>query len=60
MRVIPGLDELEDSHPCLDLGLEPMPVEEFAFQGRKETLAQGVVEAVTNRSGGRLEMSTQN
>jgi hypothetical protein len=51
MRVVPGFDKLEDGHFGFGLGLEPASVEEFALQGGEETLAQGVVEAVSDRAG---------
>jgi hypothetical protein len=48
MRVVPALDEIEDRHPRLDLGLEASPVEQFAFERGKGTLAHGVVEAIAD------------
>jgi hypothetical protein len=41
LRVVPSLDEIEHCHPRL-VGLEALPVEEFAFEGGEETLAHGV------------------
>ena len=45
MRVVPAFDELEDRHAGFDLGFEAAAVEQFAFEGGKEALAHGVVEA---------------
>src|ERR1700676_3094461 len=50
MRVLPALDELEHRHPRLDLGLEAAAREQFAFQGREEAFAHGVVEAIADRA----------
>src|SRR5260221_7695857 len=50
MRVVPALDEVEDRHPRLDLGLELAPVEQLAFQGGEKALAHGVVETVADRT----------
>jgi hypothetical protein len=48
MRVIPPLNEVEDCHAGLGLGLEAAAVEQFAFEGGEETFAHGVVEAVAD------------
>ena len=58
MRVVPGLDELEDGHSGFRLGPEPAPVEKLALQSGKEALAQGIVEAVADRAGGPVEGRT--
>ena len=31
VRVIPALDELEESYPCLSLGAEALPLKQLAF-----------------------------
>ena len=53
MRVVPGFDKLEDGHSGLGLSLEAAPVKELTLQGGKETLTEGVVETVSDRSGRR-------
>ncbi len=53
MGIVPGFDKLEDSHSAFRLCLEPASVEEFALQGGEEAFTQNVVEAVSDRSGGR-------
>ena len=49
MRIVPPLQELEDSHSCLGLRPEPLAIEQLAFQGREEALAHRVVVAVAGR-----------
>jgi len=39
MRVVPSFNKLEDRDACFDLGFEAAAVEQFAFEGGKETLA---------------------
>ncbi len=34
--IVPALDELEDGHADLGLGLELAPVEQLAFEGSEE------------------------
>ena len=51
-RIVPALDELNDGHSGLGLGLELAPVEQFAFERREEALAHGVVISIANRSHG--------
>ncbi len=53
MRIVPGFDKLENGHSGYGLGLETSPVDRLTLQGGKEALAQGVVEAVSDRTGGR-------
>ena len=40
--IVPTLDKLEDRHAGLGLGLEFPPVEQLAFQGREEALAERI------------------
>lgn len=49
-RIVPALDELEDGHTGLSLGLELAPVEQFTFQGGEEAFAHGVVIGVADGS----------
>jgi hypothetical protein len=37
-RIVPALDEPEDGHAGLRLGLELAPVEQLAFEGGEEAL----------------------
>ena len=39
-RIVPSLDELEDGHAGFVPGCEPPAVDERAFDGREEALAQ--------------------
>jgi hypothetical protein len=48
MRVVPALDEVEDRHTRLDLGLEAAPVEQLAFERGEEALIHGVVKTVAH------------
>src|SRR5271167_2095714 len=50
MGVVPALDEIEDRHAGLDLGLELAAVKQLALEGGEEALAHGVVETVTHRA----------
>jgi len=50
MRVVPALDEIEDRHARLGLGLEGSPVEQLAFEGGEEALAHRVVKTVAHRT----------
>ena len=36
--IVPALNELEDGHSSLGLGLELAPVEQLAFEGGEEAL----------------------
>jgi hypothetical protein len=56
LGVVETFDEVEHRQAGLDLGLEADAVEEFALEGGEETLAQGIVEAVTNRAHGGAHM----
>jgi hypothetical protein len=40
--IVEALDKAEAGHACLDLRGEAAPLEQFAFEGGKEALAQGV------------------
>ena len=41
MGIVPTLDEVEDRHPCLDLGLEVAAVEQLAFaQFEREVIGE--------------------
>ena len=42
-RVVPALEEVEGRDPRLSRGCEAPAVEELAFEGREEALAEGVV-----------------
>ena len=50
--VVPALDELEDGHACLGLGVERLPLDQLALQGGEEALGHGVVVAIPGRPGG--------
>ena len=50
MGIVPALDEIKQRHAGLDLGLEAAAVEQLAFEGGEEALAQGVVETVAHRA----------
>ena len=50
MGIVPAFDEFEDRHARLDLSFEAAAVEQFAFEGGKETLAHGVIEAIADRA----------
>lgn len=50
MRVVEALDEIEYRDCRVDPGLEALPVEQLAFQGGEQTLADGIVETVANGS----------
>ena len=55
MGIVPTLDELEDCHPRLDLGLEPAAVEQLAFRVAKKLSAialskQSPIEPIEGRT----------
>ena len=50
MRIVPTLDELKDSSSGLVSGPESVPIQELAFQCGEETLTQGVVIGIADRS----------
>ena len=52
MWVVPALDELEYGHARLGLGTEAAAIDELTFEGGEKALAQGVVEAVSDRTHG--------
>ena len=45
MRVVPLFDKIEDGHPGLGSRSEPMALYQFALEGCKEALAEGIVVA---------------
>ena len=50
MGIVPSLDEIEYGQPRFGLGLEAKSVNEFAFEGGKETFTQGIIKAITERA----------
>ncbi len=50
MWIVPAFDELEDRQLRLSMGAKSVAIDEFAFEGCKETLAHRIVVAVTDRS----------
>ena len=52
MRVVPALDEFEDGHLRLGLGLKATAVQQLAFQRGEEAFAHGVIETVADRTHG--------
>jgi hypothetical protein len=42
-QIVEALDELEDCHFSLDVGLEVTALQQFALEGRKETLGHRIV-----------------
>ena len=50
VRVVPGLDEAEDGHARLGLGLEAATGQEFALKGCEEALAHRVIVTIRDRS----------
>ena len=59
IRIVPALDVLEYGHAGLGLGAESAPVEEFAFEGREEAFAPGVVESPADPIEGRTPACRQ-
>ena len=57
MRIVQSFNKIEEGQSCLGLDLEPASVKEFACQSGKETLTQGVVKAISERTGGRPNFS---
>jgi hypothetical protein len=49
MGIVPAFEEDEDRLACFWDGAECDPIEEFTFEGGKETLAQSVVITVAHR-----------
>src|SRR3954451_17248674 len=47
--IVEAFDEAEAGHACLDLRGKAAPLEQFAFEGGEEALAQGVVPRVRLR-----------
>lgn len=50
MRIVPTLDELERGTESLLLRAEAMTIQQLAFQGSKEALTEGIVEAICDRA----------
>ena len=50
--IVPALDELEDRHTGLGLGLELPPFEQLAFKRGEEALTHGVIVGFPDRSYG--------
>src|SRR3954447_26656200 len=48
--IVEAFDEAEAGHACLDLGSETASLEQFAFEGGKEALAQGIVVCIPDRA----------
>ena len=48
--IVPGFDEVENSHPGLGLIFESFPLDEFGLERGEEALAHGVVIGITDRS----------
>ena len=48
-RIVEAFDEAEAGHACLDLRGKAASLEQFAFEGGKEALAQGVIVSVPDR-----------
>jgi hypothetical protein len=44
------LVEIEHRHAGLDLGLEPVAVDQLAFERGEETLPHGIVETIIHRA----------
>ena len=50
MRIVPPFDEVEDTEASLRLSRIGLSLDEFAFEGRKERFAEGIVVAVPSRA----------
>ena len=50
--VVAALDEAEAGHLRFGLGGKAAPVQQLAFEGRKEALAHGIVAAIADRAHG--------
>src|SRR3954453_23152988 len=48
--IVEAFDEAEAGHACLDLRGKAASLEQFAFEGGKEALAQGVIVSVPDRA----------
>ena len=48
--IVEAFDKAEAGHACLDLRGEAALLEQFAFEGGKEALSQGVVVSVSERA----------
>ena len=51
--VVPALDELEDRHAGLGLGLKLATLEQLTFERREEAFAHRIVISIADRSHGR-------
>src|SRR5215467_12514733 len=49
-RIVEALDEGEHCASRLGLRLEPAAIEQFAFEGREEALAHGIVISIADRT----------
>ena len=57
MRIVPAFDELKNGRARFSRGAEAGAVQQFAFEGGKETFTQGIVKAITDRAHGRADAS---
>lgn len=58
--VVPALDKFKACDTGFGLNLEPLPVEQFAFECGEETLAHGVAkQSLTDPIEGRMLISLQ-
>src|SRR3954466_11110281 len=48
--IVEAFDDVEAGHACLDLRGKAAPLEQFAFEGGKEALAQGVIVSIPDRA----------
>ena len=49
-RVVDAFDERKDGHPRLAMRSETAPIDQFAFEGGEETLADRIVVGVADRA----------
>ena len=50
MGVVPTFDKTEEGDASLGMRAEGIAINEFTFQGGKETFAQGIVKAIAHRA----------
>lgn len=55
--VVPPLDDVEDGHFGFGLVPKSLRLQEFAFQGGEEPLAEGIVVGVAHQSHGRADVA---
>lgn len=55
MGIVPTFDEFEERLACLWLVVEGCAIEQFTFQGGKETLAEGIIETIADRAHRRTD-----